>query len=193
MPNFFALIDEMAKRYIELLKSDYKMSRTVNGKRRNAYASGNLYNSLAYRLNIKGNSIEIRAFAKGSAKKYFEFREFGVNGTERSRNAPYSFKKGSGSKPAKGELSPMQKGILQWMNNKPIRLRNQKGGFVKSTEELKIQVAKMIMFKVRREGIEGWHGNDYAVENVMEEYGDKISEAYHKDITFTIEQKLLNI
>ena len=172
MPNFFALIDEMAKRYIELLKSDYKMSRTVNGKRRNAYASGNLYNSLAYRLNIKGGSIEIRAFAKGSASKYFEVREFGRR---------------------PGTMPPVS-AIEKWISQKPLKLRDKtSGAFVKSTPELKRQVAYLIAKKIQKEGIEGWHGNDYAVENVMEEYGDKISEAYHKDITFTIEQKLLNI
>lgn len=172
MPNFFALIDKMAKRYIELLKSDYKMPRTVHGKRRSAYASGNLYNSMAYRLNIKSNTIEIRAFAKGSASKYFEVREFGRK---------------------KGTMPPVS-AIEKWMKIKPIKLHNKTtGAFLKSTPELQRQVAYQIAKKIQRDGIEGWNGNAYAIENVMEEYGDKINEAYAKDVKFTIEQNLLNL
>jgi len=193
-PNFFAVVNDMAKRFVELMQSDYRMKRKVGRNFTNAVASGTLEKSLAYRLQIKGSSINISIYAKGSASKYFMFREKGVNGTQKSQGAPYSFKKGSGSKPAKGQMSPMQKSIYDWMTIKGIQLRDTSSGkFKKSTEELKQQVAKLIMFKVRRDGIKGWNAFDYAYENIWDEYESKVVEAYGKDFNATIENQLKDI
>jgi len=193
-PNFFAVVNDMAKRFVELMQSDYRMKRKVGRNFTNAVASGTLEKSLAYRLQIKGQSINISVFAKGKAGQYFLFREKGVNGTQKSQGAPYSFKRGSGSKPAKGQMSPMQKSIYDWMTIKGIRLRDKSSGkFKKSTEELKQQVAKLIMFKVRRDGIKGWNAFGYAMENVWDEYEAKVVAAYGKDFNATIENQLKDI
>jgi hypothetical protein len=167
-PNFFAVVNDMAKRFVELMQSDYRIKRKVGRNFTNAVASGTL--------------------------EKFLFREKGVNGTQKSQGAPYSFKKGSGSKPAKGQMSPMQKAIYDWMTIKGIRLRDKSSGkFKKSTEELKQQVAKLIMFKVRRDGIKGWHAFDYAMENIWDEYEAKVVAAYQKDFTATIENQFNDI
>lgn len=193
-PNFFAVVNDMAKRFVELMQSDYRMKRKVGKNFTNAVASGTLEKSLKYRLKIKGKEINVSVYAKGNAAKYFLFREDGVNGTSKSQNAPYSFKKGSGSKPAKGQMSPMQKAIYDWMSIKGIRLRDKgTGKFKKSTEELKQTVAKLIMFKVRRDGIKGWKAFDYAYENIWDEYESKVVAAYGKDFNATIENQLNDI
>jgi hypothetical protein len=193
-PNFFAVVNDMAKRFVELMQSDYRMKRKVGKNFTNAIASGTLEKSLKYRLQIKSNNINVSVYAKGKAGQYFLFRENGVNGTQKSQGAPYSFKKGSGSKPAKGQMSPMQKAIYDWMTIKGIRLRDKSSGkFKKSTEELKQQVAKLIMFKVRREGIKGWKAFDYAMENIWDEYESKVVAAYAKDFTATIENEFKDI
>ena len=193
-PNFFAVVNDMAKRFVELMQSDYRMKRKVGRNFTNAVASGTLEKSLSYRLQIKGSSINISVYAKGKAGQYFLFREKGVNGTQKSQGAPYSFKRGSGSKPAKGQMSPMQKAIYDWMSIKGIRLRDTSSGkFKKSTEELKQTVAKLIMFKVRRDGIKGWNAFGYAYENIWDEYESKVVEAYGKDFNATIENQLKDI
>jgi len=193
-PNFFAVVNDMAKRFVELMQSDYRMKRKVGRNYTNAVASGTLEKSLAYRLQIKGQSINISVFAKGKAGQYFLFREKGVNGTQKTQSAPYSFKKGSGSKPGKGQMSPMQQAIYDWMSIKGIRLRDKSSGkFKKSTEELKQQVAKLIMFKVRRDGIKGWNAFGYAMENVWDEYEAKVVAAYGKDFNAVIENQLKDI
>jgi len=61
----------MAKRFVELMQSDYRMKRKVGRNFTNAVASGTLEKSLAYRLQIKGQSINISVFAKGKASQYF--------------------------------------------------------------------------------------------------------------------------
>ena len=193
-PNFFAVVNDMAKRFVELMQSDYRMKRKVGRNYTNAVASGTLEKSLSYRLQIKGKSINISVYAKGKAGQYFLFREKGVNGTSKSQGAPYSFKKGSGSKPAKGQMSPMQKSIYDWMTIKGIRLRDKSSGkFKKSTEDLKQQVAKLIMFKVRRDGIKGWNAFEYAFENIWDEYEAKVVEAYGKDFNAVLENQLKDI
>jgi len=192
-PNFFSVVNDMAKRFVELMQSDYRLKRKVGKNYTNAVASGTLEKSLKYRLQIKGQNINVQVYAKGKAGKYFLFREDGVNGTQKSQGAPYSFKRGSGSKPAKGQMSPMQKAIYDWMNIKGIRLRQKSGKFKKTTEQLKQEVAKLIMFKVRRDGIKGWKAFDYAYENIWDEYESKIVEAYGKDFSATIENQLKDI
>ena len=193
-PNFFAVVNDMAKRFVELMQSDYRMKRKVGRNFTNAVASGALEKSLSYRLQIKGKSINISVYAKGKAGQYFLFREKGVNGTSKSQGAPYSFKKGSGSKPAKGQMSPMQKSIYDWMTIKGIRLRDKgTGKFKKSSEDLKQQVAKLIMFKVRRDGIKGWNAFEYAFENIWDEYEAKVVEAYGKDFNAVLENQLKDI
>lgn len=193
-PNFFAVVNDMAKRFVELMQSDYRMKRKVGRNYTNAVASGTLEKSLKYRLQIKGSQINVSVYAKGKASKYFLFREDGVNGTSKSQGAPYSFKRGSGSKPAKGQMSPMQQAIYDWMSIKGIRLRDKgTGKFKKTNEELKRTVAKLIMFKVRRDGIKGWKAFDYAYENIWDEYEAKIVEAYGKDFSATIDNEFKDL
>jgi len=172
-PNFFAVVNDMAKRFIELMQSDYRMKRKVGKNYTNAVASGTLEKSLAYRLQIKGQSINISVFAKGKASQYFLARE-------------------NGRRP--GATPPPVSAILDWMRIKPIRLRDKESGkFKKPTEALKRQVAFLIARKIGRDGIKGWHALDYAMENVWDEYEAKVVAAYGKDFNATIENQFNDI
>jgi len=171
-PNFFAAVNEMAQRFIELMQSDYRMKRKVGRNYTNAVASGTLEKSLAYRLKIKGKSIDISIYAKGKASQYFLARE---NGRRPGKQPPVS-------------------AILEWMRIKPIRLRDKESGKIKkSTESLKKQVAFLIARKIGRDGIKGWHAFDYAMENIWDEYEAKVVEAYGKDFSATLENQLKDI
>jgi len=171
-PNFFAVVNDMAKRFVELMQSDYRMKRKVGRNYTNAVASGTLEKSLAYRLQIKGSSINISVYAKGKASQYFLARE-------------------NGRKPGK---QPPVDAILEWMRIKPIQLRDKESGkFKKSTESLKRQVAFLIARKIGRDGIKGWNAFDYAMENIWDEYEAKIVEAYGKDFSATLENQFKDI
>jgi len=171
-PNFFAVVNDMAKRFVELMQSDYRMKRKVGRNYTNAVASGTLEKSLAYRLKIKGKSIDISIYAKGKASQYFLARE-------------------NGRKPGK---QPPVDAILDWMRIKPIKLRDKESGkFKKPTEALKRQVAFLIARKIGRDGIKGWHAFDYAMENIWDEYEAQVVAAYQKDFTATIENQLKDI
>lgn len=171
-PNFFAVVNDMAKRFVELMQSDYRMKRKVGRNFTNAVASGTLEKSLAYRLKIKGSSINISIYAKGKASEYFLARE---NGRRPGKQPPVS-------------------AILDWMQLKPIKLRDKESGkFKKPTEALKRQVAFLIARKIGRDGIKGWHAFDYAMENIWDEYEAQVVAAYQKDFTATLENQLKDI
>jgi hypothetical protein len=171
-PNFFAVVNDMAKRFVELMQSDYRMKRKVGKNFTNAVASGTLEKSLKYRLQIKGNNINVSVYAKGKASQYFLARE-------------------NGRKPGK---QPPVDAILEWMRIKPIKLRDKESGkFKKPTEALKRQVAFLIARKIGRDGIKGWKAFDYAYENIWDEYESKVVAAYAKDFTATIENQLTDI
>ena len=165
-PNFFAVVNDMAKRFVELMQSDYRMKRKVGRNFTNAVASGTLEKSLAYRLKIKGKSIDISIYAKGKASQYFLARE-------------------NGRKPGK---QPPVDAILDWIRIKPIKLRDKESGkFKKPTEQLKRQVAFLIARKIGRDGIKGWHAFDYAMENIWDEYEAKLLDAFGKDFGASLE------
>ena len=171
-PNFFAVVNDMAKRFVELMQSDYRMKRKVGRNFTNAVSSGTLEKSLAYRLKIKGKSIDISVYAKGKASQYFLARE-------------------NGRKPGK---QPPVDAILDWMRLKPIKLRDKESGkFKKPTEVLKRQVAFLIARKIGRDGIKGWKAFDYAFENIWDEYESKVVEAYGKDFNAVLENELKEI
>ena len=172
-PNFFAVVNDMAKRFVELMQSDYRMKRKVGRNFTNAVSSGTLVKSLAYRLKVKGKSIDISIYAKGKASQYFLARENG-------RRA--------------GATPPPVSAILDWMRLKPIKLRDKESGkFKKPTEALKRQVAFLIARKIGKEGIKGWHAFDYAMENIWDEYEAKVVEAYGKDFNAVLENQLKDI
>lgn len=165
MPNFFKVIDEMSKRYIELMQSDYRMKRKVGKNFTNAVATGELVKALRYRTLIKGDNISISVYAKGKPKDYFLSRELGRKG---------------GGVPVSA--------IRRWIDEKKIKLRDKKSGsFVKSTDKLKDQVAFLIARKIAKQGYKGWNASDYANENIIDEYSKKIEEAYAKDVAFNLE------
>jgi hypothetical protein len=172
-PNFFAVVNDMAKRFVELMQSDYRLKRKVGRNYTNAVSSGTLVKSLAYRLKIKGKSIDISIYAKGKASQYFLARENG-------RRA--------------GATPPPVSAILDWMRLKPIKLRDKESGkFKKPTEALKRQVAFLIARKIGKEGIKGWHAFDYAMDNIWDEYEAKVVAAYGKDFSATLENQLKDI
>jgi hypothetical protein len=171
-PNFFAVVNDMAKRFVELMQSDYRMKRKVGRNFTNAVASGTLEKSLKYRLQIKGQNINVSVYAKGKASQYFLARE-------------------NGRKPGK---QPPVDAILEWMRIKPIKLRDKESGkFKKPTEALKRQVAFLIARKIGKQGMKGWHAFDYAMENIWDEYESKVVAAYQKDFTATIENEFNDI
>jgi hypothetical protein len=170
MPNFFSVVDEMAKRFIELMQSDYRLKRkTTTGAGRslttNRVNTGTLNKSLAYRLKIKKSNIGVSVFAKGKASKYFGSMEDGRGANKKS---------------------PPSSVIYDWINQRGIKLRDKDGRIQKQTESLKRSVAFLIARSIGKKGIKGWNAFEYALENTWEEYEEKLFVAYGKDFEATL-------
>jgi hypothetical protein len=184
MDNVRKVLDEFGAEAVQRAMRNLGASRTIDGKKARRVASGRLKNSLTYGLWKKG-AKDIVYFTTDSkdTQVYADFIEKGVNGYERNRDAPYSFKKGGGGKKyGKGELGPMAQAIYEWMRIKPIKLRNTSGRFIKSEEEERKRVAIIIAGSIRKKGIAGIRYFGEAIENTLEDFGPQFTEALNLEI-----------
>lgn len=187
--NVNEILDKFGAEVVQRAISNLRVNRIINGKKARRYATGNLANSLTFGRFKKGPH-PILYFTTKTAKTqlYADFIERGVNGYERSQGSPYSFKRGGGSKPRKGELAPMAAAIFEWIKIKPIRLRNAKGEFIKNTPEAQKSAAIRIAAAIRRRGIPAVPYFGEALEDTLELYGPE----FLKKLQVEVQKRLEN-
>jgi hypothetical protein len=151
-------------------------SRKIGKNRSYGVASRSLQKSLTYSL--KGGRVSF-----GSPLPYAAFMHWGVNGTRKNRNAPYSFR----------SKQPPMEPILQWMKAKPVRLRDASGKFVKQTESRLKSAAFLIARSIKRKGIEGLRYYTVALESIVPQYQAELGEALTQDLLRSLEFKSGNI
>lgn len=166
MDEYEALLNEYAATVVERAQSNLRIKRRVRGKVVNRVASGNLLNSLTYKLRIRYNKPTIDFTVKGDAGKYADVIEYG-------------------RKP--GAKMPPVAAIEQWIRIKPLKLRNRQGEFIKSTESKIKSAAFAMAMSIGKNGIEGIGYYKEAIEDTWDEYKDVLTEAFVKGI----EQRLL--
>ena len=151
-------------------------SRKIGKNRSYGVASRSLQKSLTYSL--KGGRVSF-----GSPLPYAAFIHWGVNGTRKNRNAPYSFR----------SKQPPMEPILQWMKAKPVRLRDASGKFVKQTESRLRSAAFLIARSIKRKGIEGLRYYTVALESIVPQYRAELGQALAQDLLRSLEFKSGNI
>jgi hypothetical protein len=151
-------------------------SRKIGKNRSYGVASRSLQKSLTYSL--KGGRVSF-----GSPLPYAAFIHWGVNGTRKNRNAPYSFR----------SKQPPMEPILQWMKAKPVRLRDASGKFVKQTESRLRSAAFLIARSIKRKGIEGLRYYTVALESIVPQYQAELGQALAQDLLRSLEFKSGNI
>ena len=151
-------------------------SRKIGKNRSYGVASRSLQKSLTYSL--KGGRVSF-----GSPLPYAVFIHWGVNGTRKNRNAPYSFR----------SKQPPMEPILQWMKAKPVRLRDASGKFVKQTESRLRSAAFLIARSIKRKGIEGLRYYTVALESIVPQYREELGQALAQDLLRSLEFKSGNI
>lgn len=144
-------------------------SRRIGKNRSYGVASRSLQKSLTYE--IKGGRVSF-----GSPLPYAAFIHWGVNGTRKNQNAPYSFK----------TKQPPSGPILEWMKAKPVRLRDASGKFVKKTESRLKSAAFLIARSIKRQGIVGLKYYSVALESIVPQYRDELGEAMAQDLVRSI-------
>lgn len=160
--KFAAELNAEAKK---LLTPDYGVS------------TGRLKNSLSFKIRrgFRGKKY-IVFFAKGGeARSYAQYVHYGVSGTHRKRpNTPFRYK----------NKQPPKDAIAQWIVNKRIRLRDEKGRFIHITGEKgrkNIDRAAFLMARsIKRRGLKGVFYYSRAYEKVKKRWDGEMSEAMNK-------------
>jgi len=148
-------------------------SRKIGKNRSYGVASRSLQKSLSY-------SISDGKVRFGSPNRSAPFIHWGVNGTRKNRNAPFSY--GSKMPPPSAFYDPRnpKKG---WMAVKPVRLRDPKSGqFIKQTESRLKSAAFLIARSIQRKGIAGLRYYVVALERTVPKYVEEMGSAVVQDI-----------
>ena len=169
------LFEQILKDFAEDVNNAAKRtlgSRKIGKNRSYGVASRSLQKSLTY--TIRDGKVSF-----GSPLPYAAFIHWGVNGTNKNRNAPFSYR----------QKQPPTDAIRKWMKVKPIRVRDKDGRFVKATESRLQSAAFLIARSIKRNGIHGLRYYEVALETVVPQYNKKLGEAlaqeFVKDMKFT--------
>lgn len=156
-------------------------SRRIGKNRSYGVASRSLQKSLTY-------SIKDGQVAFGSPLPYAAFIHWGVNGTRKNRQAPFSYK---------NESKLPVPAILKWMKAKGIRPRDKDGKFVKNIGprggDRRASAAYMIARAIKRNGIPGLRYYAVALESIVPQYTDKLGEALAQDLVKSLSFKVGNL
>jgi hypothetical protein len=156
------MLNEYAAAVVERAKSNLRIKRRVRGKIVNRVASGNLLNSLVYKLKFRYNKPTIDfTVDNDAAGKYADVIE-------------------DGRRP--GAKMPPVKAIEDWIKLKPLKLRNRQGEFIKATESNIKSAAFAIAKSIGKNGIEGIHYYQDAVNDTWDEYKEQLITAYVKGV-----------
>jgi len=134
-------------------------------------ATGTLRRSLTYTMGT--DTVSLSFLAMPPADKYANFLNYGVNGTEVNRGAPYSM----------GSKQPPRDAILSWMKAKPVRLRDPvSGNFIKQTPARMNSAAFLIARSIKKKGIHGLFYFQRGYDAIAPDYETKIMDSLAFDI-----------
>jgi hypothetical protein len=165
---------------VKLAMINLGASQTIDGKKRVTDSTGALRKSLGYR--VKQNRTSSGQFSDGfkleltSSVDYASFVEQGVKGSN-------STKASAKKSPFKFKSRNLPSGVMaSWINNKPIRLREQgTGKFSKNTAVAKKQLAFVLGRAVATKGISAVKYYADAVEQAIPEEGGEVAVAMALD------------
>lgn len=182
MTNFERILTEFAEETRDAARRELG-SRTIGKNRTYGVATRALQKSLTF--SVKGGSVTF-----GSPLPYAGFMHWGVNGTRKNRNAPYSFKY---ENPSRKHVDS----IVQWMKDKPVRLQAVGGGFIKKKGprggDRVRSAAYLIARSIKRKGIEGLRYYTVALESIVPQYREELGQALAQDLLRSLEFKSGNI
>lgn len=142
-----------------------------------------LQKSMTYTLEVEGTRITLGIGASGQSKKYATFVELGVNGTQVNHDSPYSY---STKQPPVGA-------ILEWMKNKPVRLRNKDGQFIEQTPERMQSRAFQIARGIKRKGVPPLFFARDGIEWARKRHQDNLARGAAMDVQVYMQNNLNEI
>lgn len=188
-------LTSFADEVIRVAKIDIEAKRTINGRRTNRVASGNLRDSLTYTLLETSKGTQI-AFTVKDAK-----------------TAEYADVIDKGRRPNRKQ--PPTEAILKWMKIKGIKLRDSNNKILKKQPVMKLKTVKVkakgkrkaknvkratdsrwnaaaynIARAIGKRGIVGINYMDNAIQPVWREYDDVFGEALNKMMRIRLDESL---
>lgn len=155
----------MFVRVVERAQRNLGATRTVNGKKRRAVATSLLKNSLSYVKSSTNNFEFVNFTATGEARKYANVVELG--------RRPY---------PGDPSKRPPVSALIKWIKNKPVRLKNKDGQFIKMTESAVRSAAYAMSVSIGKKGIPGLFYYRDAMLAELADRGPDFIEALKKEI-----------
>ena len=167
-PNLDKAIEGYISYTIKTAQQELSKTRSVGGRTFNRVSSGKLKNSL-FGVSTKKNKKRVISF--GSTASYAKQIEYGVNGTKKKWNSPYSFK---------GENIDTS-WVANWANRKGIKVDG----------DMTINGLKYVIGRsIARNGIIPVPYFRLAVEAAEKKFNNNIFNAYIKDVDAEIDKKL---
>lgn len=160
------MIEDFAQRVIERAQRNLGATRTIKGKKVRRVSTGTLKDSLTYTIKNKARSTEMIFGASGRAKYYGDIIE-------------------EGRKP-NSRMPPIEP-IMEWMRQKPVRLKGPKGGFIRTTPKAMRAAAFAIAKAIGERGIVGIHFMTEAIEEELEAAGEDFANELIKDLQINID------
>lgn len=169
--DIYPILKKLSDEIVEVAQKNLGATRTVkgaNGKsyKRRAVDTGTLRRSLNATIRNSANSYVINFGAKGNAAKYFR----AVNDGRR-----------------KGSFPPLDP-ILRWAGRKKLRLRNEKGGFVKTDAKAMKQIAYKVAAKIKREGIAPFPFYTDAITEVLARQTPEVLNQIQKELELKLKE-----
>jgi hypothetical protein len=162
-----------AQEVVKRAKRNLKIKKKIEGKYRVTDNTGALAKGLSYKL-VKGqNKLNMRFT---SNQPYADFIEQGVKGSTSSyasaRKSPFKFKSQN-----------LASGVVEeWINTKPIKLRDLKTNqFISPTEQAKKQASFLIGRSIANKGIAPRHFFKDAIEETKNRFVMDLAQGMIKD------------
>jgi len=154
--NVYPLLKEFGNATVERAQRNLGATRSVRGKRRRAVSTDALRKSLKFTLRTSKSGYNF-TFKSLSYGKYVEY----------------------GRKP--NSKQPPTEPILKWIKDKRIKPKEE-GKFVKATPARLKGLAYMISRKIGKQGIEPLYFYRDAINDTLDEYGNRIADELTKQI-----------
>lgn len=170
-----------------------KEGRGILKKKKKQTKANTLYNEFDYLVTNNQDSVTLE-FEFGRASDYWAFVDEGVKGaggykgSGKLRGGKTKFRFGSGK--GKGNWKKFKISIKRWIANKPLKLRNEKGRFVKKTKANINSAAFLIQRAIYQRGLERTQFFTRPFTTQLKKQTDKIAEAFADDIEILLEKTL---
>jgi hypothetical protein len=169
--NISKELNNFQRKVVEGAQRELGATRTIRGRKVRRVSSDKLRTSLYGRVFVRKNVYSIGFGASGEAQEYAAYIHEGVNGRKVKYRSPFSFRKKFVN------IGAMEKYIRQ----KPVRLRNKDGAFIKMTDKNIKSAAFAMSRTVAEKGIAPVPYFRLSLERELKKNESKIVDALASD------------